>query len=182
MILLRNVLITVMTLSSVLVCADDWRIQESKLNGISSKVSAKKAEMEQLIEEKAHTTDKESLHGIVVKMSATQKDMLEKETQLRELKNHLRFSYPEHGVEMDRKYTPIRREDLEKYEAEIGIDGKLNRVKQHVHEVYGKDSPAKLPLDVEAGESTGKTKPLVERPNRSILKPEPTPDRIKITE
>ncbi|MEK7356566.1 MAG: hypothetical protein AAB250_08960, partial [Bdellovibrionota bacterium] len=71
---------------------------------------------------------------------------------------HIRFKHPEQAQTLDKRYTRFKLKSLEDMEAEVGIDGRLDRVKSRVMATF----PA--PELVEEKKDDSKVHPFFRRP------------------
>lgn len=111
----------------------------SGFNAHMTKISALKRETEELeeqikklIEEKREAHDVKTVRAMTLEIAEkfreleTASDKLETETV------QVRFHYPEQAEKLERKYVRFKKKSLKDLESEAGIDGKLDRVREHV--------------------------------------------------
>jgi hypothetical protein len=107
--------------------------------GHMTKISALKRETEELeeqikhlIEEKRQAHDDKIVRTLTLEIAEKFRAL---ETASEKLENEnvqVRFHYPEQAEKLDRKYVRFKKKSLKDLESEAGIDGKLDRVREHV--------------------------------------------------
>lgn len=179
-------LIILLALFSVQAVSGEWIAHLGHISVVMAKIDSKNQELKKLLEVKRKAQTEQELHTALDELSKGHRELLKLHVEFQELKNHARYSHPEQGNNSLRKYTTYRTDVLDEVEAEVGIDGKLNRFKEKIDEVY---SPPKKPRPMETKSAADSRSGQVNKPvgpsvtpkiSSSIWAPTPTPERIKL--
>lgn len=104
----------------------------TKISALKKETEELEEQIKKLIEEKRETQDEAAVRSMTQEISEkyraleTASDKLEAETV------EVRFHYPEEAEKLDRKYVRFKKKSLKELEGEAGIDGRLDRIRQHV--------------------------------------------------
>lgn len=120
--------------------AKEWGMHQGNLRGWVAKIQTKEEEIKKLIEEKEHTKDKDKLKEIMDKMVEMHKALAKDLKDYEEERSHVRFQHPDKGDDLESKYRPVRLRTIEEIEGDMGLDGKLNRLKSKIERVYQKEA------------------------------------------
>ncbi len=144
--------------------ADTWDHHKSNLQKYSTEVEVKGKELRDLIAKKKHgDTSPELLKQIDEKHKEGEKSLEEYNKEV----EHVKYRHPEREAEDEiRSYSVSTPRMADETDTDIGVDGKLDKVKQKMKRQYGDYSAKSEP---EPLEGTDKTPKKVE-PQRIIIK------------
>jgi hypothetical protein len=99
---------------------------------MSKQIETQEHDIKTLIEHKRHANDTKQLQGII-------KEIADKHAALKTLtedyakeRQHVRFQHPEKNETVERVYTRHEFKTVEDLEREMGLDGRLDRLKARV--------------------------------------------------
>ena len=111
----------------------EWAQRTSKLNIQQQKIKEATDKLQKLITAKnagREVRDEKNNKVDVLAEIATTHGLLKTHVEdYNKAKNELRYRYPEEGALIERRYVPMRLQTLEQIEREIGIEGRLDRLK-----------------------------------------------------
>ena len=111
--------------------AGPWPEHLAKISKLKSEVDALESEIKHMIHEKHESHVESQVREITVSIAEKYKTLKEAADKLEEETTHIRFKHPEQADKLDRKYTR-RAKSLDDLESEVGIDGRLDRIKRKV--------------------------------------------------
>jgi hypothetical protein len=112
--------------------ANPWNDDQAKLQGYDREVDELQERIHHLVAQKKHSDEKNVIKDLVDQIAESYK-RLQKVTGDREkLWLHIRFKHPEQATSIEKRYTRFKLKSLEDMEAEVGIDGRLDRIKARV--------------------------------------------------
>lgn len=123
----------------------EWGVHQGNLRGWVGKIQSKEDEIKKLILEKQHTKDKDKQKEVMDKLVEVHKGLTKDYKDFEEERNHARFQHPDKGQDLEKKYRPFRLRSIEEIEGDMGLDGKLNRLKSKIERVYIKDADPNAP-------------------------------------
>jgi len=159
-------------LSAPTASADIYRIHAANLEAYQAAINAAEEEIKALLVRKHHTMDSKELQLLladIVKKDAEVKKIYE---DYRKERVHMKSRHPEEGDESERKYTQLKPRTIEQIATEIGIDGKLDKIKKKIRQKYGEvglSEVEKKRLEREKIKAQEEDKPKVD-PRRVILR------------
>lgn len=111
--------------------AGPWPEHLAKISKLKTEVDALESEIKHMIHEKRESHIESEVREITVSIAEKYKTLKESADKLDEETAHIRFKHPEQADKLDRKYTR-RAKTLDDLESEVGIDGRLDRIKRKV--------------------------------------------------
>ncbi len=120
-----------------------WVEVESRISALEAKVKTKENNITKLIEEKNHLDTKSpKMREVIEEISKEHKEMRKAAEDLEKEKTILRYRYPERSANPKRKYEKVEVKSVQEMEANMGLDGRLQRTLNRTRQQYGAD-PAK---------------------------------------
>ncbi len=132
----NKILILVVTIFfGILASADEWEHHKTNLQKLSGEIEANEKELKELIAKKKHSKQSpELLKEIEGKHRAAEKTLTEYNKEV----EHVKYRHPGREAEQEtRSYSIITPRTVEDLESDIGIDGKLDKLKQKMKKQYG---------------------------------------------
>jgi hypothetical protein len=129
--------------------AGEWREHEAHLMAFVTKIGGLQKEINQMIEErsKAGGEERQKIDDSLVKKWA---DLKKTNDDMEAEKLHIRFKHPEKGDAAERKYSHFQIKSLSEMESDMGIDGRLDRIKKKVEAKFdAKPEPSRRELEDE---------------------------------
>ncbi|MES2854513.1 MAG: hypothetical protein V4692_01565 [Bdellovibrionota bacterium] len=154
--------------------AGTWQEHEAKLSGLRQKVKDTEAETKHLIEAKNHAHDQSEVKALVEQIGVSHQAFIKAATQLDTEELHVRFKHPEHAEKADVKYARRHTKSLDEMEGEIGIDGRLDRLKARVLATFP------ISKKNEAVHSEPKIHPAFRKPASVVQSDDDKPESIKL--
>jgi hypothetical protein len=112
--------------------ANDWQVRVAKIAGLAKQVESLDEEIHGLIRQKKHLKNPEEIKTVLHEMTTKYKTLSEKSKELEREAAQARFKFPDRDLNEKRKYLHHRLKSLEEMEAEMGLDGRLDRAKARV--------------------------------------------------
>ena len=113
--------------------AGSFTDDRTKFNAQAREMLNLEAEIHGLIEEKHHTDDHGKLKEIIDNIADRYRELSKLAEEHDKLSVHIRFKYPEQADKIEGlRYSRSKLQTLEQMESEVGIDGRLDRVKAKV--------------------------------------------------
>lgn len=141
--ILEAVFLLLIFLSGPVAHAGNWNEHVAHLNALSSKLSNGEHEIKELLEHKHATDDPEQVREIVREIADKHKELEEVSRDYEKERLHVRFQHPERADTEERKYERYKLKTLAEMENEIGMDGRLDRVKARVLATFPIPQPEK---------------------------------------
>lgn len=115
-----------------------WVEVESKLSALEARVKAKELTIEKLLGEKNHIDSKDpKMKDLITEIAKEHKEMRAAAEDLEKQKTILRYRFPERGADPKRKYEKVEIRSLKEMEANLGIEGRLQRTFKRAQQQYG---------------------------------------------
>jgi hypothetical protein len=115
-----------------LAIAGGWTEHSIRLGQLKVQIETAEKEIQELIEEKQHTKDEEHIFAIMHRISEHHKAIEKYAHTYEEERQHVRFEHPEKNDQIDRVYKRQRAKSVDQLESEIGIEVRLDRVRDRV--------------------------------------------------
>lgn len=112
--------------------AGKWAEHAANLNTLSAKLAHGEEEIKKLIEHKQHTDNPEELREIVNQIASKHKELEEVSRDYEKERLHVRFQHPDRAETGERKYERFTLKSVKEIENEMGMDGRLDRIKSRV--------------------------------------------------
>lgn len=135
--------------------AGNWIDHSSKYKGLNSEIVELEQTINQLIKKKNKTKTARDIKSVTDEITSTYQKMLAKEKELAELKKHVKFKHPDQaeefiitasGAKKKRSYRDRQLVSPEEIEREIGLDGRLDRIKKKVVGIF--PGPKQEPITI----------------------------------
>jgi hypothetical protein len=104
----------------------------SKISALKHETEDLEAETKHLIEEKREADDDAKVRALTLEIAEKYKSLKEAGEKLEAETTLVRFHFPEQAENLARKYVRFKTKSLKDLESEAGIDGRLDRVHEHV--------------------------------------------------
>ncbi|MES2964583.1 MAG: hypothetical protein V4760_11885 [Bdellovibrionota bacterium] len=130
----------------------------SKLQGFDREIDDLQKGIHHMVAEKKHTDEKTAVKQLVDQIAESYKRLQKVSNDRERLWLHIRFKHPEQATALEKRYTRFKLKTLEDMEAEVGIDGRLDRIKARVMATF----PA--PEAVEEKKDDTKVHPFYRKP------------------
>ena len=122
--------------------APGWLEIEAQISSLEAKVQSKTRAIESLIEEKNHLkAGDSSLSEVVKQLGQEDRERRKLAEELEKQKTILAFRFPERGAAKNRKYQKVEIKSISEIEANMGVDGRLNRSVKRMRSQYGAEEP-----------------------------------------
>lgn len=156
--------------------AREWALHEASLKASVDKIREKEKKVIEIIKHKNHLPpDSPKAKAILEELTKEHKELTGFYKDFQDEKQHVRFEHPEQGLNVERKYTRYKVKTLEDFENEVGIDGKLSRLKSKTMRKFGeKSAPEVAPPQPEPDQA------LLEEAEKAIKEEEKNGKRIKM--
>lgn len=105
---------------------------DTKLSSHRRKIETIEGEIKALLEHKHHENDPKKMPEIVKSLGDKHKELETTSKEYEEERLHVRFKHPDKNETIERKYLRYKLKTLAEMEDELGLDGKLNRLKARV--------------------------------------------------
>lgn len=116
----------------------EWVEIQGRISALESKVSSKQSNINKLIEDKKKLpSDSPQVRDIVKQLVTEYKEYREAVLEYEKQTALLKYRFPERGMKDDRKYEVIELKTLDEMEAQLGIDGRLDRNMKRLQQQYG---------------------------------------------
>lgn len=112
--------------------AGPWAEHLSKIPALKRDVEGLEGEIKHLIHEKRESHNEEDVKNLTHEIAEKYKSLRETGEKLEAETEHVRFKHPEQADTLDRQYVRYKTKTLGEIEGEVGIDGKLDRIRTHV--------------------------------------------------
>jgi DNA-binding MarR family transcriptional regulator len=152
--------------------AGNWGEHETKLALLRQRVKDAETETMHLIEEKRNTHDQAAVKQIIEQIGISHEAFTKAAKQLEAEELHVRFKHPEHAEKADVKYTRRHTKSLDDMEAEVGLDGRLDKIKAQVLSTFP------VPKLLEASHVDAKLLPMLRKP--ASVEDEDAPEKITL--
>lgn len=155
------------------VSAGTWMEHMTRIPNLKHQTEELELELKNLIKEKRQAESDAKVRTLTLEIGEKYKALKEAGEKLEAETNHVRFKHPEQAAALDHKYVRFKVKTLHDLESEVGIDGKLDRIKQHVLATF--PVPELTIVKVE----TPKISPLLRKP--ASLEESDVPEKLKLT-
>ncbi len=118
--------------------AGTWETHKQNLPNLAGEITALEHELASLIATKRTQTDRTLIQKSMKEISEKYKKLEETYKKYNKEVTHVKFRHPEQGEEGERQYTLIKPKTVEQIESDIGVDGKLDRIKRKMERQYQK--------------------------------------------
>lgn len=116
--------------------AGPWAEHMQKIPALKRQTEDLEGEIKHLIEEKRETDDDAKVRQLTLEIAEKYKALREAGEKLEAETTHVRFKHPEQASQLDRKYVRFKVKSMRDLESEVGIDGRLDRIKKQVMEIF----------------------------------------------
>ena len=116
--------------------AEPWATHASRLPTLSKKLEDSENEIKALLGEKNHAEDPAAIHEIMRSLAKKHKDLADASAEYETERLHIRFKHPDRAAVVDRQYVHYKLKSLDEMAKEIGLDGRLDRLKAKVLSVF----------------------------------------------
>ena len=126
----------------------EWVQIQGRLATLRTRVEAKEKTVNELIEAKGREKDPSRQRELVKSLTQEHKELQTTIVEYEEVRNLLRYRFPEKGMTEDRSYQRIESRSLEQMENQVGIDGQISKTMSRMRGQYGepaKDEPQRAP-------------------------------------
>lgn len=151
--------------------AGEWPAHLAKISKYKSETTSLEGEVKHLLEAKKHAHSEGEVRELTLQIADRYKALKTAAEKLETEVTHVRFKHPEQADQLERKYTRYQMKSLDDLASEVGIDGRLDRIKRQVAEIFptGEAKVAEKPAP--------KVSPLLRMP-ASVVVDEDAPEKI----
>ncbi len=121
--------------------AEPWAQHASRLPTLAKKIEDNEKEIKSLIEQKNHTENPSALHDIVRSLAEKHKTLAETSAEYETERLHVRFKHPDRAAVVDRQYVHYKLKTIDELANEVGLDGRLDRLKAKVIATFPTPAP-----------------------------------------
>lgn len=111
---------------------------DSVVKGYQTRIEDKQKKIQELAEKKATTKDETQIRAALDEMIIEAKEMKEIFVKFQKEKKRLKYEYPSHGDDTDRKYRRFELETIEELNSLSNVDLRLKGLLQRIERVYEK--------------------------------------------
>ncbi len=147
--------------------AGNFDTHTQNLQNMVGAISDIEAEIKNLIHHKRAEHDREAQQKTMKEIQQSHKKLEEAYKNYNEEVNHVKYRHPEQGDQGERTYTVLKPRTLEQIENDIGLEGKLDRIKRKLERQYNQPPP---PPKTQKEELEEKKKAEDKSPERIILR------------
>lgn len=145
--------------------ASDWETHKSELLRISAEIERHETELKELLNKKKR--EKRASPQLLKDIEATHRRGEKALKEHNKEVEHIKYRHPGREAEQEtRSYSILNPRTIEDYESDIGVDGKLDKIKAKMNKQYGSFS-------------TEKEQPKPKAEESEVKKDEPQRIRIK---
>lgn len=112
--------------------AGTWAEHAGRLGALQKQMETYESEIKDLIDHKRHANDQKVVKEIVRQIGERHKTLVETAKTYEDMRQHIRFQHPDKNAANDRQYVRYNVKSIEQLENEIGLDGRLDRIKARV--------------------------------------------------
>lgn len=109
---------------------------QARLQGLKTKIAAKKDGLKKLIEEKQFNKDEKQSLDTFNQMKSEYKDLQASIKEYDEQLSLLNYRYPEKGLNKERKYERIEVKSLDELERQFSLEGKIKKTMARVRQQF----------------------------------------------
>lgn len=113
-----------------------YTLHLAKMTQLKKESDDLEEEIKKLVAEKREADDDAQVRQMTNEIAEKYKALKTAGDKLEEEANLVRFRYPEESGDLDRKYVRFKTKSLKDIEGEVGIDGKLDHIRNHVLAIY----------------------------------------------
>jgi len=146
----------------------------SKITALKKETDELEEKIKKLIEEKREANDEQSVRNLTNEINEKFRELEASNEKLEAEEVQVRFHYPEQTEKLERKYVRFKKKTLKDLESEAGIDGRLDRIHEHVLATFP------VPELEKAKEAPPKINPIFIRKPASLDENE-APEKIILT-
>lgn len=114
----------------------EYREKSQKLNSLESKIGELEATFQALVKANSETTDKNKRLDLVEKMKAVKQEHDETVDKYTDLRDEVRFKFPDKGKTIMRRYAPMQKKSMQQLEKRSTLDGDLTKAKKAAEKAY----------------------------------------------
>jgi len=116
--------------------SEDWAKQVTILNTKEGKMKAYTREIQDLIKKKKKTKIRSEKLSIIDQMIQAHTDLRKEAEGYNEMRNRIKYRFPNKGEVAERHYSSVRVQSLEQMEKEEGLDAHLTQLKLKIDQKY----------------------------------------------
>lgn len=149
--------------------AEPWATHAGRLPALAKKLSDNEEEIRHLLERKKHLEDAGAIHDLMRELDERHKTLVKTSEEYETERLHVRFKHPDRASIVERQYTHFKLKTVEQLENELGLDGRLDRLKSKVSAIFPAPKPAP------------KAEPESARKPASVVNDEDAPEAIHLS-
>ena len=115
---------------------EDWTKQRSKLNKREDKVKALQLEIYEKIKLKKKAKSRAEKQRLISEIVLMHEEMKQNMLEFNEIRKRVKYRFPDKGEYTERRYLPMRIQELEELEKGVGIEAQMTRIKKKVEDKY----------------------------------------------
>lgn len=134
--------------------AEAWSYHNGRLTDLTNQLKEHERSIKTLLEEKRAITDEKALQSVLAELANRHKELQRVAKDYEEERLHVRFKHPDRHDTTERQYLRYQVKTLKELENELGLDGRLDRLKVRVTrtfpapEVVATPPPSKARTDI----------------------------------
>ncbi|GIL18096.1 MAG: hypothetical protein BroJett040_18470 [Oligoflexia bacterium] len=149
----------------------EWVELQGRIGMLESKVNAKQTNINRLIEEKKKLpADSPRVPDIVKELVSEYKEYRDAVLEYEKQSALLKYRFPERGLKEERQYEVIELKTLDEMEAQLGIDGRLDRNLKRMQQQYGGPQAVAPVKPKKKSDAKSEGRPIGESPNIILQK------------
>lgn len=121
--------------------AGSFENHKQNLQNMVTSIAEIESEIKKLIHHKRAEIDREGQKKIMREIEEKHKKLEEAYVKYNEEVNHVKYRHPEQGDQGERTYTILKPRSLEQIENDVGLEGKLDRIKRKLEKQYQQPPP-----------------------------------------
>ena len=114
---------------------------ESRLTSLTARIRSFEKEISDMIDAKKHVEHAEKIRELTQQITFKHLDLAKAVREYESERLHMRFQHPDRDMEGAREYPRQTLKSLKDLEQAFGLDGRLDRIKNHVGVVFPSQDP-----------------------------------------
>lgn len=114
---------------------------ESRLTSLTARIRSFEKEISDMIDAKKHLEHAEKIRDLTQQITFKHLDLAKAVREYESERLHMRFQHPDRDMEGTREYPRQTLKSLKDLEQAFGLDGRLDRIKNHVGVVFPSQDP-----------------------------------------
>ncbi len=114
----------------------EYRSKTQKLNSLETKVGELETRFQALVKTKSEARDKDTKLVLIEQMKTVKKEIDEAADKYNELRDEVRFKFPDKGRALVKRYAPMQKKTMQQLEKRSTLDTDLTKAKKAAEKAY----------------------------------------------